>query len=81
MIQAYLFLFILINLCNVFDMKEKEHKVLLLVGNGFDCDLGLKTKYKDFVESSYFQDNVTRKFDPDRLIENNYDFNIFDYLY
>lgn len=62
-------------------MKEKEHKVLLLIGNGFDCDLGLKTKYKDFVESVYFQNNVTCKFDPDRLIESDYDFNIFDYLY
>lgn len=62
-------------------MKETGHKVLLLIGNGFDCDLGLKTKYKDFVESNYFVNHLTNDFDVDKLEEFNYDFNIFDYLY
>ena len=29
-------------------------KSVLILGNGFDLDLGLKTSYKDFVESSYW---------------------------
>lgn len=42
-------------------MIETGHKVLLFIGNGFDCDLGLKTKYKDFVESIFFKRNVSDK--------------------
>lgn len=29
------------------------HKIVLILGNGFDLDLGLKTSYKDFWESEY----------------------------
>lgn len=29
-------------------------KVVVIIGNGFDLNLGLKTSYKDFVESKYF---------------------------
>ncbi|MCS3202991.1 bacteriophage abortive infection AbiH family protein [Candidatus Bacteroides intestinigallinarum] len=29
---------------------------LLIIGNGFDLDLGLLTKYSDFIESKYFQE-------------------------
>lgn len=60
--------------------KIPSHKVLLIIGNGFDIDLGLKTKYQDFVESRYFTDCLSEDFDASRLIESNYDFNIFDYL-
>lgn len=34
--------------------KLKTEKLLLIVGNGFDMDLGLKTSYKSFVESRYW---------------------------
>lgn len=30
--------------------KMKNHNVLLILGNGFDLDLGYRTKYSDFVE-------------------------------
>ena len=30
-------------------------KVLLVIGNGFDLDLGLRTSYSDFVDSSFFK--------------------------
>ncbi|WP_302562747.1 AbiH family protein [Phocaeicola coprocola] len=61
-------------------MKETGHKVLLLIGNGFDCDLGLDTKYSDFVESKYFTNHLTGDFNACKLDEYDYDFNIFDYL-
>ena len=31
---------------------------LLIIGNGFDLDLGLKTSYSDFIKSEYFQSIV-----------------------
>lgn len=34
--------------------KLKTEKLLFIVGNGFDIDLGLKTSYKSFVESRYW---------------------------
>lgn len=34
--------------------KLKTEKLLLIVGNGFDMDLGLKTSYKSFVESRHW---------------------------
>lgn len=53
---------------------------MLLIGNGFDCDLGLNTKYSDFVKSQYFTKHLTGDFDVRKLDEYDYDFNIFDYL-
>ncbi len=32
---------------------EEPRKIVLILGNGFDLDLGLKTSYKDFLESKY----------------------------
>ena len=29
-------------------------EILLIIGNGFDIDLGLKTRYSDFIESGYY---------------------------
>lgn len=34
--------------------KLKTEKLLFIIGNGFDMDLGLKTSYKSFVESRYW---------------------------
>lgn len=31
-------------------------KKLLILGNGFDIDLGMKTKYSDFAKSHYWDD-------------------------
>ncbi len=39
-------------------------KKLLIIGNGFDIDLGLKTRYSDFAKSKYWE----------RLVENSYGF-------
>lgn len=35
----------------------EPHKIVLILGNGFDLDLGLKTSYKDFWESEYCPKN------------------------
>ena len=35
---------------------------LLIIGNGFDIDLGLKTKYSDFIESNCFDENKNNLF-------------------
>ena len=32
---------------------EEPRKIVLILGNGFDLDLGLKTSYKDFCESEF----------------------------
>lgn len=61
-------------------MIETSHKVLLFIGNGFDCDLGLKTKYQDFVKSDYFKRNVSKRLNYSDLKDPEYDFSIFDYL-
>lgn len=39
-------------------LQKKSMNDLLIIGNGFDLDLGLKTDYSNFVESSYFQEHV-----------------------
>lgn len=39
-------------------------KKLLIIGNGFDIDLGLNTRYSDFAKSKYWE----------RLVENSYGF-------
>ncbi|MFR8357316.1 MAG: AbiH family protein [Parabacteroides sp.] len=31
------------------------NKTLLIIGNGFDLNLGLKTGYCDFIKSDYFK--------------------------
>ena len=61
--------------------NRKDYKLVLVIGNGFDLDLGLPTSYKDFLESSYFRSHlnteiVTMKYDKD-LKEGN---NLFRYL-
>lgn len=34
---------------------------ILIIGNGFDLNLGLKTSYKDFIQSNYFKTLVENK--------------------
>ena len=36
---------------------SEHHKIILILGNGFDLDLGLKTSYKDFWESDFCPKN------------------------
>lgn len=56
-----------------------SHKIVLVIGNGFDLDLGLKTRYKDFLDSKYFTDFIEgRLLDQFGHIVDN--LNIFDYL-
>jgi hypothetical protein len=31
-----------------------EDDILLIIGNGFDIDLGLETRYSDFIKSEYY---------------------------
>lgn len=38
-----------------------DYKVVLVIGNGFDIDLGLKTAYHDFLESPFFLKNIQDK--------------------
>lgn len=35
-------------------MSKREEKLVFIIGNGFDIDLGLPTSYKSFVESKYW---------------------------
>lgn len=44
---------------------------VLIIGNGFDLDLGLKTSYSSFIESEYFQ-NIADKYELTRFLQNNY---------
>ncbi len=37
-------------------MIEKEYDTVLIIGNGFDLNLGLKTSYQDFITSDIFND-------------------------
>ena len=62
----------------------KDYKIVLVLGNGFDLDLGLKTKYSDFLESPFFVNNTTNN-TSDHLanmlyLKSEKDINIFNYL-
>ena len=39
------------------------NEILLIIGNGFDIDLGLKTRYSDFIESGYYPIKERMSFD------------------
>lgn len=39
-------------------MKNQTHDIVVVIGNGFDLNLGLKTGYQDFIASSYFKNLV-----------------------
>lgn len=56
-------------------------KVLLIIGNGFDLDLGLKTGYGDFLKSHFFTDHFEfQNVSETNLSNPNFRVNIFDYL-
>lgn len=35
-------------------LQKEEYEKLFIIGNGFDLSCGLKTSYKNFYESSFF---------------------------
>ena len=57
----------------------KSPKVVVVVGNGFDLDLQLKTSYNDFVKSQWFQTMLVEKHPNSFNIENEYlrEMNVF----
>lgn len=57
----------------------KPYKVLLILGNGFDLSLKLKTSYSSFIESDLFQKRVAIKRYPNARIDL-HDKNIHNYL-
>lgn len=42
-------------------MSENEYDAILIVGNGFDLNLGLKTSYQDFITSDIFNNLLTNE--------------------
>ena len=58
---------------------DKKPKVVVVVGNGFDLDLGFKTSYGDFVKSQWFQTMLVEKHPNSFNIENEYlrEMNVF----
>lgn len=64
---------------------DKDYKIVLVIGNGFDLDIGLKTRYSDFMKSRPFERYVTGVDELSRF--KNYedsdekkDINLFNYL-
>ena len=53
-------------------------RILLVIGNGFDLDMGLKTSYEDFIQSVFFKSELSGKLPP--LYSEADSLNIFDYL-
>lgn len=51
--------------------QNRMEKVVLILGNGFDLDLGLKTSYKDFIDSGAIEDK--KHFSTDTLFQAIYD--------
>lgn len=60
--------------------NNRTHKILFIIGNGFDLDLKLKTSYSDFLKSPYFRDNIRSFFSKNNLEMSKSEINIFDYL-
>nr|DAL31915.1 MAG TPA_asm: abortive infection protein [Caudoviricetes sp.] len=61
-------------------MKE-DYKFLLILGNGFDLDLGLKTKYTDFMKSAYFQSYIDYNGNREGIgLSFSREINLFEYL-
>lgn len=40
-------------------MNKEYNNVVLVIGNGFDLDLGLPTSYSSFIRSPYFDNHVS----------------------
>jgi len=45
------------------DKLDTNYDTVLIIGNGFDINLGLKTHYNDFMESKFFQSLIDDKND------------------
>lgn len=60
--------------------NNRTHKILFIIGNGFDLDLNLKTSYHDFLESHYFNRNLGLSITKNDLRRYKEDINIFSYL-
>ena len=58
---------------------KKDYKIVLVIGNGFDLDLGLKTSYKDFMESDGFRRQLEKVDEQNRMGLSVGD-NLFKYL-
>lgn len=43
------------------DISTEQYATILVIGNGFDLNLGLPTRYKDFLSSSYFEELLDNK--------------------
>lgn len=56
--------------------EVKNPKVVVVVGNGFDLDLGYPTSYNDFVESKWFDSLITGKPPRELLLEGQYEKNM-----
>ena len=56
--------------------EVKNPKVVVVVGNGFDLDLGCPTSYNDFVESKWFDSLITGKPPRELLLEGQYEKNM-----
>lgn len=39
-------------------IESSNYEVIVVIGNGFDVNLGLKTKYSDFIKSDIFQEEM-----------------------
>lgn len=63
-------------------MSKGYNNVVLVIGNGFDLDLGLPTSYSSFIQSQYFDNHVSeqqKKSDTwNTTTDSDY---LFDYLY
>ena len=53
---------------NVDPMKNHIHQSVLILGNGFDLDLGIRTKYKQFADDNdYWPFKESISFEEDSL--------------
>lgn len=63
-------------------MKKKN--ILLIIGNGFDLELGLRTSYKDFIESDIYDDyskKISANLAPQKTFDLKHDVNINIFKY
>ena len=56
--------------------EVKKPKVVVVVGNGFDLDLGYPTSYNDFVESKWFDTLITGEKPNELILEGKYEDNM-----
>lgn len=62
------------------DRFAYKHDFLLVIGNGFDLNLGLKTTYRNFVESDIFKDMYSKRIEEKRSAGKQVP-SLIDYLY